>query len=81
MRKDLTRLDRAVLGVALVIGAGIFAVTASTTGDITDPASPDLVRDRRRDLRARDVVLRGRRRPDPAGCGRAAKLFRATVGL
>ena len=38
LRKDLTWLDLAVFGVAVVIGAGIFTVTASTTGDITGPA-------------------------------------------
>ncbi len=36
--KELTWLDLAVFGVAVVIGAGIFTVTASTTGDITGPA-------------------------------------------
>ena len=38
LRKDLTWRDLAVFGVAVVIGAGIFTVTASTTGDITGPA-------------------------------------------
>ncbi len=38
LRKDLMWLDLAVFGVAVVIGAGIFTVTASTTGDITGPA-------------------------------------------
>jgi APA family basic amino acid/polyamine antiporter len=38
LRKDLTWLDLAVFGVAVVIGAGIFTVTASTAGDITGPA-------------------------------------------
>ena len=38
LRKELTWLDLAVFGVAVVIGAGIFTVTASTTGDITGPA-------------------------------------------
>jgi basic amino acid/polyamine antiporter, APA family len=38
LRKDLTWLDLVVFGVAVVIGAGIFTVTASTTGDITGPA-------------------------------------------
>src|SRR5271166_6383081 len=38
LRKDLTWLDLAVFGVSVVIGAGIFTVTASTTGDITGPA-------------------------------------------
>src|ERR1700749_715720 len=37
-RKELTWLDLAVFGVAVVIGAGIFTVTASTAGDITGPA-------------------------------------------
>jgi len=38
LRKDLTWWDLVVFGVAVVIGAGIFTVTASTTGDITGPA-------------------------------------------
>lgn len=38
LRKDLTWFDLVVFGVSVVIGAGIFTVTASTTGDITGPA-------------------------------------------
>ncbi|OBB64831.1 APC family permease [Mycobacterium sp. 852014-50255_SCH5639931] len=38
LRKELTWFDLVVFGVAVVIGAGIFTVTASTTGDITGPA-------------------------------------------
>src|ERR1700758_4064195 len=38
LRKELTWLDLAVFGVAVVIGAGIFTVTASPAGDITGPA-------------------------------------------
>jgi basic amino acid/polyamine antiporter, APA family len=38
LRKELTWRDLTVFGVAVVIGAGIFTVTASTTGDITGPA-------------------------------------------
>jgi APA family basic amino acid/polyamine antiporter len=38
LRKDLTWWDLVVFGVAVVIGAGIFTVTASTAGDITGPA-------------------------------------------
>lgn len=38
LRKDLTMWDLVVFGVAVVIGAGIFTVTASTTGDITGPS-------------------------------------------
>ncbi len=38
LRKDLTWLDLVVFGVSVVIGAGIFTVTATTTGDITGPA-------------------------------------------
>lgn len=38
LRKDLTWLDLLVFGVSVVIGAGIFTVTASTAGDITGPA-------------------------------------------
>ena len=38
LRKDLAWWDLVVFGVSVVIGAGIFTVTASTTGDITGPA-------------------------------------------
>src|SRR5262245_46656950 len=38
LHKVLTWRDLTVFGVAVVIGAGIFTVTASTTGDITGPA-------------------------------------------
>jgi APA family basic amino acid/polyamine antiporter len=38
LRKSLTWRDLAVFGVAVVIGAGIFTITASTAGDITGPA-------------------------------------------
>jgi APA family basic amino acid/polyamine antiporter len=38
LRKDLTWWDLVVLGVGVVSGAGIFTVTATTTGDITGPA-------------------------------------------
>jgi basic amino acid/polyamine antiporter, APA family len=38
LRKVLSWWDLTVFGVAVVIGAGIFTVTASTAGDITGPA-------------------------------------------
>ncbi|MBW0019871.1 MAG: amino acid permease [Mycobacterium sp.] len=38
LRKDLTWRDLVVFGVSVVIGAGIFTVTASTAGDVTGPA-------------------------------------------
>jgi APA family basic amino acid/polyamine antiporter len=38
LRKDLTWWDLVVFGVSVVIGAGIFTVTASTAGNITGPA-------------------------------------------
>ena len=38
LRKDLTWRDLTVFGVSVVIGAGIFTVTASTFGNITGPA-------------------------------------------
>lgn len=38
LRKELTWRDLVVFGVSVVIGAGIFTVTASTAGDITGPA-------------------------------------------
>lgn len=38
LRKDLTTWDLVVFGVSVVVGAGIFTVTASTFGNITGPA-------------------------------------------
>jgi basic amino acid/polyamine antiporter, APA family len=38
LRKDLTWWDLTVFGVSVVVGAGIFTVTASTAGNITGPA-------------------------------------------
>src|ERR1700684_3994525 len=38
LRKDLSWWHLCVFGVSVVIGAGIFTVTASTEGDITGPA-------------------------------------------
>ncbi|BBY98443.1 amino acid permease [Mycolicibacterium fallax] len=38
LRKDLTWVDLTIFGVSIVIGAGIFTVTASTAGNITGPA-------------------------------------------
>src|ERR1700744_4525172 len=38
LRKDLSWWHLCVFGVSVVIGAGIFTVTASTAGDITGPA-------------------------------------------
>jgi basic amino acid/polyamine antiporter, APA family len=38
LRKDLSWWHLAVFGISVVIGAGIFTVTASTAGDITGPA-------------------------------------------
>ncbi|MGK2865555.1 MAG: amino acid permease [Mycobacterium sp.] len=38
LRKDLTWWDLTVFGVSVVIGAGIFTVTASTAANITGPA-------------------------------------------
>jgi APA family basic amino acid/polyamine antiporter len=38
LRKDLSWWHLVVFGVSVVIGAGIFTVTASTAGDITGPA-------------------------------------------
>ena len=38
LRKDLTWWNLTVFGVSVVIGAGIFTVTASTAGDVTGPA-------------------------------------------
>ena len=38
LRKDLTWWDLTVFGVSVVIGAGIFTITASTAGNITGPA-------------------------------------------
>src|ERR1700761_3470562 len=38
LRRELTWWGLVVFGVAVVIGAGIFTVTACTAGDITGPA-------------------------------------------
>ncbi|MGI9123734.1 MAG: amino acid permease [Mycobacterium sp.] len=38
LRKDLTWWDLTVFGVSVVVGAGIFTVTATTFGNITGPA-------------------------------------------
>src|SRR6201986_4628466 len=38
LRRDLSWWHLCVFGVSVVIGAGIFTVTASTAGDITGPA-------------------------------------------
>jgi APA family basic amino acid/polyamine antiporter len=38
LRKDLGTWDLIVFGVAVVVGAGIFTVTASTAGDIAGPS-------------------------------------------
>jgi APA family basic amino acid/polyamine antiporter len=38
LRRDLSWWHLAVFGISVVIGAGIFTVTASTAGDITGPA-------------------------------------------
>ena len=38
LRKDLTWWDLIVFGVSVVVGAGIFTITASTAGNLTGPA-------------------------------------------
>jgi basic amino acid/polyamine antiporter, APA family len=38
LRKDLTWWDLMVFGVSVVVGAGIFTITASTAGNVTGPA-------------------------------------------
>ncbi|GAA0919823.1 amino acid permease [Pseudonocardia zijingensis] len=38
LRKDLTTWDLIVFGVAVVVGAGIFTLTASTAGDVAGPS-------------------------------------------
>jgi APA family basic amino acid/polyamine antiporter len=38
LRKDLTWWDLTIFGVSVVVGAGIFTVTATTFGNITGPA-------------------------------------------
>jgi APA family basic amino acid/polyamine antiporter len=38
LKKQLTAVDLTVFGVAVVIGAGIFTVTAQTAGDLAGPA-------------------------------------------
>jgi basic amino acid/polyamine antiporter, APA family len=39
LRRELTAWDLTVLGVAVVIGAGIFTLTARTVGDVTGPSA------------------------------------------
>ncbi|MFR9754020.1 amino acid permease [Nocardia sp. 004] len=38
LRKDLTAWDLTIFGVAVVVGAGIFTLTARTAGDISGPS-------------------------------------------
>ena len=38
LRKDLNWWDLTVFGVSVVIGAGIFTITASTAANLTGPA-------------------------------------------
>ncbi|MGQ0480281.1 MAG: amino acid permease [Pseudonocardia sp.] len=38
LRRDLTGLDLTVFGVAVVVGAGIFTLAASTAGDVAGPS-------------------------------------------
>src|SRR5947208_4352991 len=38
LRKDLTTWDLIVFGVAVVVGAGIFTLTASTAGNVAGPS-------------------------------------------
>src|SRR5437764_14012188 len=38
LRKDLTTWDLIVFGVAVVVGAGIFTLTASTAGNVSGPS-------------------------------------------
>ena len=38
LRKDLTTRDLTAFGVAVVIGAGIFTLTARTAGDLAGPS-------------------------------------------
>src|SRR6195952_5477310 len=38
LRRELGTLDLTVFGVAVLIGAGIFTITARTAGDVTGPA-------------------------------------------
>ncbi len=59
LRKDLSWWHLTVFGVSVVIGAGIFTVTAQTAGDITGPGDLDLVPHRGDHLRVGGVVLRG----------------------
>src|ERR1700761_8881310 len=38
LRRELGALDLTIFGVAVLIGAGIFTITARTAGDVTGPA-------------------------------------------
>ena len=68
LRKDLTAWDLTVFGVAVVIGAGIFTLTARTAGNVAGPSVSVGVRDRRHRVRARRALLR-RVRLDRSGRG------------
>ena len=59
LRKDLTWWDLIVFGVSVVIGAGIFTITASTAGSITGPAISISFVLRGGRLRPGGAVLRG----------------------
>ena len=58
LRKDLNWWDLTVFGVSVVIGAGIFTITASTAGKHHRPGDLHLVRVRRDRLRPGRAVLR-----------------------
>ena len=61
LRKDLTARDLTVFGVAVVIGAGIFTLTAQTAGNMAGPAVSfkASVAGRRSTARIRAISTRG----------------------
>ncbi len=76
LRKDLNWWDLTVFGVSVVIGAGIFTITASTAGGITGPAISISFVHRRHRLRAGGPVLRGVRIHRPGRGQRVHVLLR-----
>ena len=63
LRKDLTWWDLTVFGVSVVVGAGIFTVTASTFANITDRPSPCRSSSRPSPVRWRRCATRNSRLP------------------
>lgn len=71
LRRELTAKDLTVFGVAVVVGAGIFTLTARTAGNLARTVHLAGVRPRRDRVRSRRTVLRGVRL---CGTGRRQRL-------